>query len=346
MTQTTRGFQWLTNANRSSEGSGYIFEIDRWPEHFGYDAFVEDMTPADLQGADFVGFEGPPLVETTPGGKLAITPFVSHFSELEEAPTLETKLIATNDLGGNVELLGKTRRVRWESYGVTRQEPIVMTSPDIRNYTGAVTFELKDSDGKRIAANFVHIVLREEAQSPRVEQVTPRRTALRAEPGLFTATGSNLDWVAHTTSNGKLWTEGAGRLEHRFEIPADVLAAGVTKLELLAELATRDGENGLVRVTLGEVAAGDLELPDDPKDAQGILSPDGSHGYLVRLELTPDAALVERMQSDRALVVAFEVPKERPAGLSIYGERSGRFPVDITLIVTTERAVHPVEPAR
>jgi hypothetical protein len=271
---------------------------------------------------------------------------VSHFSQREEAPTLETKLTATNDLGGNVELSGKTRRVEWTSYGVTTQAPIVMTSPDIRNYTGAVTFELKDSDGKRIAANFVHIVLRGEAQSPRVEQVTPRRTALRAEPGSFTATGNSLDWVAHTTSNGKLWTEGAGRLEHRFEIPTDVLAAGVTKLELLAELATRNGENGLVRVTLGEAAVGTLELPDDPKDAQGILSSDGSHGYLVRLELTPDPALVERMRREGALVLAFEVPKERAAGLTIHGERSGRYPMDVTVIVTTERAVHRVEPPR
>ena len=215
-----------------------------------------------------------------------------------------------------------------------------MSSPDIRNYTGAVTFELKDEDGKRIAANFVPIVLRGNAEGARVEQVTPRRTALRAAPASFAASG----WAAHAAEGSKLWAQGAGRAEHRFDIPVEVLAAGVTQFELLAELATRAGDNGLVRVTLAGEAMGEVELPDDPKDAQGLLSHDGGHGYLVRLEMTPDAAFLERLRTDGALVLGFEVPKEKAAGLSIYGERSGRYPMDVTLTVQTERAVYRVEP--
>jgi len=62
----------ITQLRRHEQIGGYVYaklsdiewehngvvNFDRSPKEFGYGAFVPGMTPADLQGADFVGFDG------------------------------------------------------------------------------------------------------------------------------------------------------------------------------------------------------------------------------------------------------------------------------------------------
>ena len=75
------GFRHLTTQLRRHELiQGYVYteltdiewehngvvNYDRSAKQFGYDAFVPGMTVADLQGADFVGFDAPPAAEAGP----------------------------------------------------------------------------------------------------------------------------------------------------------------------------------------------------------------------------------------------------------------------------------------
>jgi hypothetical protein len=104
---------------------------------------------------------------------------------------------------------------------------------------------------------------------------------------------------------------------------------------------------GLVRVSIGGQVLKTIELPDDPADSRGVLSHQaafhhGSYGYLVR-QAFPAAAipsLVERLRRDPTLRFVLEVPEGPGAnGLSIFGKRSGRFPVDLTMLIDTERTI-------
>ena len=50
------------------EHNGFA-NYDRSPKTFGYDAFVPGMRPADLNGADFVGFDAPPAIVARSGAR-------------------------------------------------------------------------------------------------------------------------------------------------------------------------------------------------------------------------------------------------------------------------------------
>jgi hypothetical protein len=288
-------------------------------------------------------------------------------------PTLNVWLQAVNDLGGEIKLQAAPKRVRWERFRVTRQEPVKMTVPELRNFAGAVGFELVDGAGKRIAANFVNIVARREGAAPdpssgsRTDALDGRRVRLRVGADRFARARFDRYGQEVFARRGKFYAYGAGEVEYRFDVPEEVINAGPVKLTFLAELATKAGGEklawparpshfpqtdgvkhpGSVEIRIGGAAVESASLPDDPADARGVLSHlasfhHGSYGYLVKreMDLTADAGLLKRMQKDRTLRVVLRVAHgEGAAGLSVYGDRTGRYPLDPTLIIETERLI-------
>ena len=92
--------------------------------------------------------------------------------------------------------------------------------------------------------------------------------------------------------------------------------------------------------------SGRFDLPDDPADHRGLLSwhaqkrdghldEAGSYGTLVSASV-PAAALAEAARSGE-LRVRLEVDEALPGGLAVYGEASGRYPLDPTLVLTLAR---------
>lgn len=390
------GFRHLTTQlRRHEEIQGYIYteltdiefehngfaNYDRSPKEFGYDAFVPGMRVSDLQGADFVGFDAPPAIEAEPGNEVTIPIFISHFSGREAPPRLKVWLTGVNDLGEEVRDNESERPVSWERYRVIAQEPIRLTLPEERELVGAVCTELVDENGDRIAANFVNIIAlyKSEARrgrgrgiSSRVETLTPQRIALRLPPYAFaSARWKGAGSPAHfSLSNaGKFYGYGAGIIEYKFAVPKNVLDAGLTRVEFMAELATKardqkldwpqqtwpvdypqtDGTKfpGLVRLGIGGQEMAAIELPDDPADARGVLSHQAafhhaSYGYLIRRRFPAAAipSLAERLRQNPTLRIIVEVPDGPEAhGLSIFGKRTGRFPIDPTIVIETERAI-------
>lgn len=387
------GFRYLTTLLRKHEKiQGYIYtelsdieyehngflNYDRSPKEYGYDAFVEKMTVADLQGEDFVGFDGPPVIVAEPGVELKIPAFVSHFSEREGEILLKRWLIGVDDLGREIRVDLDSKPVAWKRYRVTEQQPLEVTLPD-RPFAGAMAMELVDGQGKRLAANFVNVVTRrpdvpgEERRVQQVVPIGPRRVALRVSPLSFAAAM----WKGHGAPSrlarrsgpDKFYFHGAGTVEYRFEVPKPVLDAGPTRVGLLAELATSarddrldwpievnpldypqtDGRKfpGTVDIYINGQGLEPIELEDDPADARGVLSHlagahHGSYGFLVRGELALQGlpAFVPRLRRNPEVRVVFEVPEGGTAsGLSVHGERSGRFPLGPTLIFETEREI-------
>ncbi len=100
-----------------------------------------------------------------------------------------------------------------------------------------------------------------------------------------------------------------------------------------------------VRVLVNGVALGLFDLPDDPADHRGLLSwhaqqrtdkprldEAGSYGYLVTAGV-PAAALVAAAAAGE-IVLRLEVDEALAGGLAIYGERTGRYPLDPSLLLT------------
>ncbi len=360
------------------EHNGFV-NYDRSAKEYGYDAFVPGMTVADLQGEDFVGFDGPPVIVAEPGEELKVPAFVSHFSEREGEILLKRWLVGVDDLGREIRVELDSKPVVWRRYRVTPQPPLQVTLPD-RPFAGALGMELVDSEGKRLAANFVNVVTRrpqaaaqEGRASERVDRIGPRRVALRVSPLSFTAAM----WKGHGAPSRlarragpeKFYFHGPGTVEYRFKVPKPVLEAGPMRLGLLAELATKarderldwpievnaldypqtDGRKfpGTVNIYLNGQGLEPIELADDPADARGVLSHlagthHGSYGFLVQGELMLAAVpgFVPRLRRHGEVRVVFEVPEgAKASGLSVYGERSGRFPLGPTLIVETERDI-------
>jgi hypothetical protein len=101
-----------------------------------------------------------------------------------------------------------------------------------------------------------------------------------------------------------------------------------------------------VRVVVNGVAAGSYDLPDDPADHRGLLSwhaqkrdghldEAGSYGYLVSATL-PAGALREAASTGE-FRVRLEVDAALPGGLAVYGEDTGRYPLDPSLVLSLKR---------
>ncbi len=370
-----QGYVYTELTDIEFEHNGFV-NYDRSPKTFGYDAFVKDMKVADLQGEDFVGFDTPPAIVAKVGEHLKIPVFVSHWSSYEDEVLLKPRLVGIDDLGREVAVDLDPVPVAWARYRVTEQPPLLVTVPD-RPFAGAVGMELVDKQGKRLAANFVNVVVRREgsmrSRRQQVELLDARRVLLHLSPRAVSA--------AHWSGAGvpslrggrfgaqKFLIRGPGMVEYRFRVPQVVLEANPVRLGLLAEIATRARDERLdwpqqlnpldrpqtdTRKFPGTLNIGvngnwmePVELGDDPADARGLLShmarlEPGSYGYLVRGEIylkgLPD--FVPRLREDPVIHVIFEVPEgEKASGLSIYGDRSGRYPVNPTIILETEQDI-------
>ena len=101
-----------------------------------------------------------------------------------------------------------------------------------------------------------------------------------------------------------------------------------------------------VRIVVNGIALGTFELPDDPADHRGLLSwhaqkrdgrldEAGSYGTLVTATLPAEALRAAAATGE--LRVRLEVDEALPGGLAVYGEDTGRYPVDPSVVLTLGR---------
>ncbi len=306
---------FTNRVRRMDFAQGYIWGA-AIPDGMDFGSVVPDMTTADLQGADYVGIDGASSFEARPGDKLTLHPFVSRFSASEEPLTLQIALRAVNDLGGAVQFFSTPRQITLSPGDVAPLEEIVMNVPQSRPLSGALAFELLDSSGKRLAANYALLLVRatDAPISPRSDHFAPRRTALRVEPRDH---------------------DGSQPVEYSFALSEELLAARPIRIEVLAEIsASPAGDlNSVVRATLNGRLIGELTLPDAPEGPAAFLGDGPRYGYLANLGLDLSAEDLASLRDARALSLRLEPVT---GGFTVFGERSGRYVIDPTLIVVTE----------
>ncbi|MCP5110916.1 MAG: hypothetical protein GY953_08790, partial [bacterium] len=356
-----------------------LFNYDRSAKEFGYDAFVAGMTVADLQGEDFIGFDSPPVIVAEPGGEVIVPIFVSHFSDREGEIMVKPYLVGFDDLASEVRVDLDSRPVSWERFRVSQQQPLEVTLPAGRGFAGALAMELLADGERIAANFVNVVAHRDPPPARRgrpvqkLERIDSKRVALRVSPmapSLLTWKGAGAPTrLARRFNSSKFFFHGAGTIEYRFQVPEEVIAANPIRLGLLAEVSTKardekldwpqqsnpldypqtDGRKhpGALHIIINGHRLEPLEVEDDPADARGLLSHaakyhHGSHGYMVRAEMhlmdMPD--VVTRLRDKPEVRVIFDVPAEEVAGgLSVYGARMGRYPLDPTVVVETEREI-------
>lgn len=340
------------------EHNGYA-NYDRTPKEFGYEAFVPGMTVADLNGADFVGYDGPPVIVARPGETIQVPVFVSHYSDRAEPPRLRWYLTGRNAEGEEVRGEPHERPVAWAPYRVTTQEPVSVGFGG--PLVGAIGLELIDGDGKRIAANFVNVVYRSDTPEPRTERQDDHHVALRFAPEDH-AQGR---WTGPKGSPpGKVHGQGTGHFEYRLKVPPSVARAKPEKIFVRVEAAAKAGREKVdwaervnrqdypqtdtrkwpttLEVTVNGESIGMGELADDPADARGVLShlnavEHGSYGECVTIGAELTAKQREALAAGKPLVVRFAVPAAAPSkgGLAIFGAGTGAYPFDPTVVIET-----------
>ena len=354
-----QGYVYTELSDIEWEHNGLV-DYNRAPKFFGYDEFVPDMRPGELNGADFIGYEGPPVLVVKPGEKVTVPLFISHFSERGGVPKIRWWWSGFNDEANAFLSHPETKPATWKPYDVVTQEPVSFTAPN-RPFVGAVALTLRDSNNLRIAANFVNLVVKPDQPLPRIERALDHEARIRFTPADF----SKRSWSkGFGTPRGKAIGRGKGFFEYQLKVPAAVLAAKPESFFLRIEAASKGGReqvdfadrvspedypqtdtrlapSKLELIVNGETLAVET-LEDDPSDARGVLShlsrvDPGSHGDLIEFAHPFSEATLKELADGKPLVIRLNVPVE--GGLSLYGADSGLYPFDPTLSITTTDAL-------
>jgi hypothetical protein len=136
----------------------------------------------------------------------------------------------------------------------------------------------------------------------------------------------------------------AGRVEGDFMLGGGTHDPGLNpNAYLMTDTRTHPSA---VRVRVNGMAVGTFDLPNDPADHRGLLSwhaqkrdgrlrEAGSYGYLVSASVPAPA--VRAAAASGEIVLRLEVDDALPGGLAVYGEASGRYPLDPTVVFTLRR---------
>ena len=359
-----QGYVYTELTDIEWEHNGFA-DYDRQLKDFGYHDFLPDMDPSELNGADFVGYDAPPAIVGKPGEVVTVPVFVSHFSDRAFSPFLRYWVDGFDDSGDTfVVLAPKSVPARWTPFGVTWQDSIQVKLPN-RPFVGALNLTLRDPANHRFAANFVNLVVKEDA--PRAERSVDddRDALLRFSPNDY----AKAKWSGPVAGHlGKVSGRGKGSFEYRIKVPQAIAKAGVESLFMRFELGARSGADQVdwpsrttskdtpqtdkrkhpttFEITLNGRKALREDLGDDPADARGVLShlakvEHGSHGYLVEAHLTVEPDEAKAIAAGQPLILRLTVPDdaEHPGGLSIYGADAGKYPFDPVIHVRTKAAM-------
>jgi hypothetical protein len=343
-----------------------LLNYDRTPKEFGYDAFVPEMTVADLNGADFVGLDCPPCQTLAPGSVFSAPAFVSHWDRRPlEGARLCWRITATDRFGDRCVVDQGERAIEPRRYAVTTAGTIEARVPE-EPCLLTVAVWLEDGGGSVRARNYVNVDVSDGRPAVGVER-TERGVAIRFRPGDFVDSAWPTPMLG--PQGQKFGGGGAGWVEYALPVPEELDGAAVSGMRLLFEGAARTASSRIgwkrpwqpvdqhypqtetrklpttVTVTVNGIPLGTTRLPDDPADARGVLSAHfspnfeyASYGFLTTLEA--DAATARQILAasrNSELLLRFEIPRIGwIGGINLYGERMGAFPVGPTLFIEVE----------
>lgn len=343
------------------EHNGFV-NYDRTRKEFGYNAFVEGMTVADINGADLVGVDAPPCQTLPPGSTFSAPLFVSHWGEPLHDAKVRWQLDFTDRFGCKSTQDEGTIAVDAVRFDVVSGGTLSVELPD-ENGLATVALWLEDGAGEIRSRNYVNVEVRGAANPP-IEK-RDDGWAFRWDPGLVTQTGYEWPTPFMESTGAKFAATGVGWVDYEIDLPDDLAISDVTELRCLFEAGSKAGGAKIdwpqrtygiqypqtevdkkwpsdMVVSINGITVGHVHMADDPADARGVLShhrdvDPGSYGTL--FEIIMGEAELKELQTvakDGQLTVRFAVPEdaENRGGMSIYGETLGMYPVAPTLLLT------------
>ncbi|CAA9292764.1 MAG: GH2 [uncultured Chloroflexi bacterium] len=265
------GYVYTELADVEWEHNG-LLNYDRTPKEFGFEAFVDGMTVADVNGADFVGLDAPPCQTIAPGGTFKESVFISHWDRRPLADPVLCWRATTVDRFGERRVLDEGERiVSPRRYAVTDVGDLELQLPDEQCLvTVALWLEDRGTSGAQRASttpgaagvsddgrpevrarNYVNVEVHEGEQASqrswaRLTQDSERIEygyALRFLPGDFL--GSSWGDPRIGPRGSKFGAAGAGWVEYAVTIPTGVTADDVKGLRLVFEAGARTARNRL-----------------------------------------------------------------------------------------------------
>ena len=342
------------------------YHYDRSPKEFGFDFWAPGMRPADLFSPDFLVLDAPAIKHARPGERVSVPALFSHYSgRYPQGVTLHWQVRWLDNLGAWHREAPQSRPCPpTPPYRLTGLGEIVC---DLPHRPGLVTLAAWLQAGRRrLHTNYTQWLVGE-GPSPRAELASAHRLLLRFRPE---------DWATSRFATqeppvpGKHYARGAGTVEYRLRLPAGLPLEALASVSFLCEASAKAGREKVawpqrvnpedypqtdatkfpttVRVLCNGAEMATWQLPDDPADARGVLSHwqgvhRGSYGCRMQAALargTPEGDRALSALAGGRLVLRLQVPAGRRAGgLALYGETTGCYPLDPTVIITFSRPV-------
>ena len=333
-----------------------LYRIDDTPKFFGYGNYVEGMSVKDLHSMDYLGFDFPPMTVQKSGENVRIPLFVSSMQDQYHGKKMKIFWEAEcKKEDGSLVVYDKGEwEISYCRYGTSMLENLNLTMPD---EDGIVVLKLYLMDEKNdvVMRNFLLFD---------VEKNRPYRKIAELKTEGFAKT-----W--HVQNGNKLNCIGKGAVlldldkdnlpigEHGVSIILEASSRRMMKREIedgsydldRPDLAYIRGEKvdrgenpnsfymtGLkkhcskITIFANDFEVAQMELEDCPADSTGCLSwlyqsddyhLDEAGSYLVKIQLGKQ--LLDALPSVFALRI------EAENGISVFGRKSGAYPVEISL---------------
>lgn len=371
---------WLYTEHHDviNEWNGY-FKFDRTQKFTGLESFVPGMTLKDLH-ADIYVTTGQDISKSVRATEVVQVPLtissMTGRKDVGNELTLKVELNGWDAFGQERKWHSFTKQIPYKPWMQQALAPIYVIMPTEKS-VAVLALTLQDADGNIISRNF-NMYIVEKPQSS--EMITPGGQKLRLltiPPKQFTDSKWSLkQW--NVLDGLKVDGAGSGYFEYKIKWPTDLKADNVNGASFIMEASAKQlfgkdksgdvkiadnymlgggtFDNSLnpnsypmtdeskfpsdVAISFNGVAAGKLNLPDDPADHRGVLSwhyqpqdkklrEAGSYGY--RVEVNVPAEAIQKAIQTGELVLRLAV--EGNGGLAIYGEKFGMYPFDPTVIV-------------
>lgn len=354
------GFVFTELKDVINEFNGY-YRLDDSTKYFGYENYNEGMTIKDLHNKDYLGFDCPPLLVKKPGEKVTVPLFVSSFDDKHHSERmsilwrLETE---TGIWGREDEEFGFTE-ISYNSYGTTFIEPLEITMPK-ENGIAILKLYLTDSQDEIVMSNFLlfdvpadisesHTVSLNELEGEGFKKfwtVQDGNKLNAVGKGEIRFKVSKKD-LKDTEDGIMICFEASSKEALTKDIP-DERNGDEELFDLMRGCRVDRGKNpnsfymtddnlyeSNIEIYVEDLLIKKIILADDPADTTGCLSwhyqkvddlldEAGSYGYMCEAEIKDK--LFETLPEE------FTVTIKADNGISIFGRKSGRYPIEIEII--------------
>ena len=322
-----------------------IYNYDGSAKQFGYD-------PADLQADPYFAFEGPPGETLEPGSTVRFPVFFARQGCTDLTwPDIEITVSGIDALGQELSP-APTGTINWPR-GDAETNPALSCGAfafdrPLPDYPCLLRLEAR-VNGRFSDFKYLEVC---NGRLPATERLADGSLVLRKLAG---EQEHSSGWHEAELERGLVGREihllggiEAGHLDYRFELPEGMDLAAADGITLIAELSAKRqdarqteacGWPSDLQISMNGVHIHSQRLGDQYADSRGALSHIhgfwGRYGELVRVRVAADMVQEMAGVDRRHVKLTLAVPRElTPGGLIVYSSRAGRYPLDLTLIIS------------